>query len=214
MTERHYSNHELASIFQKIADLLEIKGELIYKILAYRKAADSLENLGMDASALRQQGKLTEIPGVGKAIAEKIDELFSTGSLEFLVKLEAEVPPTLVDLLAGARPGTQENRPVLEAAGRHRPGRAGSRRPGRQAAEPARHGRKIRSSASSPGWRRSPAAPTACRSAKPGPSPSRPWRCCGPCPASRPLKPPAACAACARPSATSTSWLPPPTPPP
>jgi DNA polymerase (family 10) len=99
MTERHYSNQELASIFQKIASLLEIKGELIYKILAYRKAADSLENLGMDASALRQQGKLTEIPGVGKAIAEKIDELFSTGSLEFLVKLEAELPPTLVDLL-------------------------------------------------------------------------------------------------------------------
>jgi DNA polymerase (family X) len=99
MTERHYSNQELASIFQKIGSLLEIKGELIYKILAYRKAADSLENLGMDASALRQQGKLTEIPGVGKAIAEKIDELFATGSLDFLVKLEAEVPPTLVDLL-------------------------------------------------------------------------------------------------------------------
>jgi DNA polymerase (family 10) len=99
MAEKNYSNQELASIFQKIADLLEIKGELIYKILAYRKAADSLENLGMDASALRQQGKLTEIPGVGKAIAEKIDELFSTGSLEFLVKLEAEVPPSLVELL-------------------------------------------------------------------------------------------------------------------
>lgn len=99
MTEKTYSNQELAGIFQKIAALLEIKGELIYKILAYRKAADSLENLGMDASALRQQGKLTEIPGVGKAIAEKIDELFATGSLEFLVKLETEVPPTLVDLL-------------------------------------------------------------------------------------------------------------------
>jgi DNA polymerase (family 10) len=99
MTEKHFSNQELAGIFQKIADLLEIKGELIYKILAYRKAADSLENLGIDASALRQQGRLTEIPGVGKAIAEKIDELFSTGSLEFLLKLEAEVPPSLVDLL-------------------------------------------------------------------------------------------------------------------
>ncbi len=99
MPEKHFSNQELAGVFQKIADLLEIKGELIYKILAYRKAADSLENLGMDASALRQQGKLTEIPGVGKAIAEKIDELFSTGSLDFLVKLETEVPPSLVDLL-------------------------------------------------------------------------------------------------------------------
>ena len=99
MSDKTYSNHELASIFQKIADLLEIKGELIYKILAYRKAADSLENLGIDASALWQNGKLTEIPGVGKAIAEKIGELLSTGSLEFLNKLEAEVPPTLADVL-------------------------------------------------------------------------------------------------------------------
>ena len=99
MSDKTYSNHELATIFQKIADLLEIKGELIYKILAYRKAADSLENLGIDASALWQNGKLTEIPGVGKAIAEKIGELLSTGSLEFLNKLEAEVPPTLADVL-------------------------------------------------------------------------------------------------------------------
>ena len=99
MTAKHYSNHELAAIFQKIADLLEIKGELIYKILAYRKAADSLENLGIDASALWQNGKLTEIPAVGKAIAEKIAELLTTGSLQFLVKLEAEVPPTLADVL-------------------------------------------------------------------------------------------------------------------
>ncbi len=99
MTERHYSNQELASIFQKIASLLEIKGELIYKILAYRKAADSLENLGMDASALCKMGKLTEIPGRGQSHRREDRRAVQTGSLEFLVKLEAEVPPTLVDLL-------------------------------------------------------------------------------------------------------------------
>ena len=99
MSDLKYTNHELANVFHKIASLLEIKGELIYKILAYRKAADSLENLGIDASALWQNGKLTEIPAVGKAIAEKIAELLTTGSLQFLVKLEAEVPPTLADVL-------------------------------------------------------------------------------------------------------------------
>jgi DNA polymerase (family 10) len=46
-----------------------------------------------------QEGKLTEIDGVGKAIAEKIDELFTTGRLEFLDKLTAEVPASLADLL-------------------------------------------------------------------------------------------------------------------
>jgi DNA polymerase (family X) len=89
------NNRELADTFTLIADLLEIKGEIIYKTLAYRKAADSLLSLGRDAREYWKEGKLEAIPGVGKAIAEKIDELLSTGKLEFLEKLEAEIPPGL-----------------------------------------------------------------------------------------------------------------------
>ncbi len=96
---RRYSNQQLADIFTRIADLLEIKGEVVYKILAYRKAADSLTSLGRDVMDVWREGKLTEIPGIGKAIAEKIDELITTGKLGFLQKLESEVPPSLVDLL-------------------------------------------------------------------------------------------------------------------
>ncbi len=96
---RRYSNQQLADIFTRIADLLEIKGEVVYKILAYRKAADSLTSLGRDVMDVWREGKLTEIPGIGKAIAEKIDELIATGKLGFLQKLESEVPPSLVDLL-------------------------------------------------------------------------------------------------------------------
>jgi len=94
-----YSNQELAEIFSKIADLLEIKGEVIYKILAYRKAADNLSNLAGNAVDFWRENRLTEIPGVGKAIADKMDELFSTGKLGFLEKLEQEAPGTLIDLL-------------------------------------------------------------------------------------------------------------------
>src|SRR4030067_2949692 len=93
------TNQQIAKVFQTIADLLEIKGENIYKILAYRKAADSLSNLSQDVNELWKDGKLTEVDGVGKAIAEKIDELLSTGHLEFLEKLEGEVPPSLAELL-------------------------------------------------------------------------------------------------------------------
>ncbi len=93
------NNRELADTFTLIADLLEIKGEIIYKTLAYRKAADSLTSLGRDAKEFWKEGKLTDIPGVGKAIAEKIDELLSTGKLEFLEKLKAEIPPGLADWL-------------------------------------------------------------------------------------------------------------------
>ena len=93
------TNQHIAATFRLIADLLEIKGEVIYKILAYRKAADSLDNLGQNIQTIWQEGKLTQIDGVGKAIAEKIEELLTTGSLGFLERLSAEVPPSLVDLL-------------------------------------------------------------------------------------------------------------------
>lgn len=93
------TNQQLADIFEQIADLLEIKGEVIYKTLAYRRAAESLRSLNQSARDLWFEDKLSEIPGVGKAISEKIDELFTSGQLEYLNKLTQEVPPTLVDLL-------------------------------------------------------------------------------------------------------------------
>jgi DNA polymerase (family 10) len=93
------NNRELADTFTLIADLLEIKGEIIYKTLAYRKAAESLISLGRDVNQYWKEGKLKEIPGVGQAIADKIDELLRTGKLEFLEKLEAEVPPGLAGWL-------------------------------------------------------------------------------------------------------------------
>ncbi len=93
------TNKELANIFSLIADLLEIKGEVIYKTLAYRKAADSLVNLDRDAKDYWKEGKLTDIPGVGKAISAKIDELLTSGKLEYLEKLQKEVPAELAELL-------------------------------------------------------------------------------------------------------------------
>ena len=89
------NNRQLADTFTLIADLLEIKGEIIYKTLAYRKAAESLMGLGRQASDYWKEGKLQDIPGVGKAIAEKIDELLATGKLGFLEKLKMEIPPEL-----------------------------------------------------------------------------------------------------------------------
>jgi len=93
-------NRQLADTFTLIANLLEIKGEIIYKTLAYRKASESLMGLGRQASEYWKEGKLEEIPGVGKAIAEKIDELLNTGKLQFLEKLKKEVPEELAGWLA------------------------------------------------------------------------------------------------------------------
>ena len=93
------NNKELADVFTLVGDLLEIKGEVVYKTLAYRKAADNLINLGRDVNDVWKEGKLTDIPGVGKAIGEKIDELLSTGKLAYLEKLQQEVPLELAELL-------------------------------------------------------------------------------------------------------------------
>ena len=93
------NNRQLAETFVLIADLSEIKGEVIYKTLAYRKAAENLAGLGRDVNDMWKEGKLREIPGVGEAIAEKIDELMRTGKLQFLEKLKKEVPPGLAEWL-------------------------------------------------------------------------------------------------------------------
>lgn len=93
------NNVELADIFDKIASLMEIKGEVIYKTLAYRRAAENLKALPADVNSFWKEDRLSEIPGVGKAIAEKIDELLRTGESEFLENLEKEVPPSLLEML-------------------------------------------------------------------------------------------------------------------
>ena len=93
------NNQQLAETFSAIGDILEIQGEVIYKFLAYRRAAQSLADLGRDVNDLWREGKLREIPGVGEAIAEKIDELLRTGKLEFYEKLKKQVPTGVVELL-------------------------------------------------------------------------------------------------------------------
>ncbi len=55
--------------------------------------------MGRDVNEYWKEGKLEDIPGVGKAISEKIDELLRTGKLEFLEKLKKEVPVSLADWL-------------------------------------------------------------------------------------------------------------------
>ena len=94
-----YTNNDLADIFDRIAGLLEIKGEVVFKIRAYQKAAESLRALGEDINRVAAEGRLDDIPGVGKAISEKIAELLETGHLGFLERLEAEVPPSLLQML-------------------------------------------------------------------------------------------------------------------
>jgi DNA polymerase (family 10) len=94
------SNGELARIFYEIGDMMELKGELPFKARAYRRAADSIAHSTVDVAIGYREGRAPRLPGVGKAIDEKLAELADTGRLRFHERLRQEVPPTLIDLLA------------------------------------------------------------------------------------------------------------------
>src|ERR1700738_5048178 len=82
----------IADVLEKIATLLELKGENPFKIRAYTNAARSLETFGGSIADLTNEETLEKIPGIGKAIAAKIKELVETGSLQFFEDLRAEFP--------------------------------------------------------------------------------------------------------------------------
>ena len=94
------TNGDLAAVFHEIGDLLEIKGELVFKTVAYHRAADAIAHSPVEIARVYRAGSQPRIPGVGKAISDKIAELATTGRLAFLDRLHAEVPASLVEVLA------------------------------------------------------------------------------------------------------------------
>ena len=73
-------NTDIAAIFDEIADLLEIEGANPFRVRAYRNAARTVQALGRDAATLVEEGfELTRLPGIGKDLAGKIQEIVRTG---------------------------------------------------------------------------------------------------------------------------------------
>lgn len=93
------SNREVADVFHAIADTMEIMGESRFRIQAYRRVGDVVNDLPAPLASYRERGELEGIPGVGPAIAAKIGELLDTGRLAFYEKLKAQVPATTLELL-------------------------------------------------------------------------------------------------------------------
>ncbi len=93
------SNGDLARIFHEIGDMLEVKGELVFKTVAYHRAADAIGRSPVDLVSAYRSGSPPRVPGVGQAISDKMAELATTGRMAFYDRLRAEVPPALVELL-------------------------------------------------------------------------------------------------------------------
>ncbi|MBN2357382.1 DNA polymerase/3'-5' exonuclease PolX [candidate division KSB1 bacterium] len=93
-------NKQIAEIFDQIADILEFKGELVFKINAYRRAGRAISELAEDIEDLWREGRLGEISGVGKGLQEKIGEFLTTGQIAELQELAQHVPSGLFELLS------------------------------------------------------------------------------------------------------------------
>lgn len=91
-------NERAAQAFVEIAEYMELAGENKFKIKAYVKASSVLRQLEDDLEELSESGSLLAIPGVGKAIAEKIEHFLAHGTIPLLEELRAQIPPGLVDI--------------------------------------------------------------------------------------------------------------------
>ncbi len=94
-------NAEIAAIFDHTAELLEIQGENQFRVRAYRRAARVIESLPKSVSALLSAGSdLSELPGIGKDLAEKIAGIVRTGHFDLLDALKTKLPGDLGQIAA------------------------------------------------------------------------------------------------------------------
>ncbi len=91
-------NQQIAKIFNEMAELLELKGENVFRIRAYRRAAQNIDGLPKDVTTLSPE-ELEAIPGIGKDLAAKIQEYLSTGKVAKHEELKKDIPGGVLDLL-------------------------------------------------------------------------------------------------------------------
>jgi len=93
-----FSNLAIAAALDELGDLYELDGAVIHRVLAYRTAARAVRDAPMSVSGLAREGRVTELPGIGKTLEEKILALLATGTIPAAEKLRARFPPGLMDL--------------------------------------------------------------------------------------------------------------------
>ncbi len=93
-------NEQIAAIFDKIADLLDLKGGNEFRVRSYRNAARSIRNQSERVEAMVERGEdLDNLPNVGKSIAQKVHEILDRGTCDRLEELEKEFPEGLTHLM-------------------------------------------------------------------------------------------------------------------
>jgi DNA polymerase (family 10) len=110
-------NAEIALHFDELADLYELDGAIIHRVLAYRNAAKAIREATASVEELTRAGTVTQLPGVGKTIEEKLRALLDTGVIPSAEKLKAKYPPGLVELTRLPGFGAKKARKLFDALG-------------------------------------------------------------------------------------------------
>ena len=108
------TNAEIAAALEELGVLYELDGAVKYRVLAYSNAARAIRESPVSVAELAAKGKATEIPGVGKTLAEKIDALLATGEIPAAVKLKAKFPTTLIEVTRVPGLGTKTARRLYD----------------------------------------------------------------------------------------------------
>jgi DNA polymerase (family 10) len=110
-------NAEIAAHFDELGDLYELDGAVVYRVIAYRNAAKAIREAPMSVEDMARAGTVTQLAGVGKTIAEKIDALLETGAIPSATKLKAKFPPGLVEVTRIPGLGPKKARKLFDTLG-------------------------------------------------------------------------------------------------
>jgi DNA polymerase (family X) len=108
------TNAEIAAALEELGVLYELDGAVKYRVLAYSTAANAIRESPISVAELAAKGRATDIPGVGKTLAEKIDTLLETGEIPAAVKLKAKFPTTLIEVTRVPGLGTKTARRLYD----------------------------------------------------------------------------------------------------
>src|SRR5918996_1531281 len=110
-------NAEIAAALRELGSLYELDGADGYRVLAYREAARTVANSPIAVEQLAEDGRLTELPAIGKTLAEKIETLIETGSIPSADKLKRKFPATLVEVTRVPGLGAKTARRIYDELG-------------------------------------------------------------------------------------------------
>ena len=110
-------NRKIEALLAEIGELLELKGEGPFKVRAYEGAARAIGSLQEDVAVLVREKRLQKVPGIGKSMQAKLEELIETGKIGYLEQLREELPAGLPEVLKVPGMGPKKTRLVWEQLG-------------------------------------------------------------------------------------------------